>query len=140
MATPLFSKQMSITIDGSALGCTSDFSLSIDRDLIEIACMNTTGFKQSVPDLKQWSISFSGLVMTTPTVDAGKKSYYDLMSNMIDGDASLAVAVVPDVTGNIWYSGTGYLSSVSMDGGVGSAITYSGEVTGDGTLDSSIIA
>lgn len=138
MATPLFSKQILIQFDGSTLGCATDFSLSVDKDFIEIACLGqgATASKQQVPDLYGWSVSFSGLVMQESTVDANTKSFYELMDNLLSSDASIGVYIVPDVSSNSYYGGAGYLSSLSMDGGVGSAITYSGEILGDGDLDS----
>jgi len=134
MATPLFSKQMSIVLDGSTMGCATDFSLSVDKDFIEIACLSASGAKQQVPDLYGWSVSFSGLIMTTQTVDVGKASFYDLMDNILGTDVSIGVNIIPDVSLNHYYGGAGYLSSMSMDGGVGSAMTFSGEILGDGTL------
>jgi len=38
MSTPLYPKQMSVVIDGSTLLCATDFSLSVNKDMIEIAC------------------------------------------------------------------------------------------------------
>jgi predicted secreted protein len=138
MATPLFSKQMLIQFNGSTLGCATDFSLSVNKDFIEIACLNAAGgAKQQVPDLYGWSVSFSGLVMTESTEDSGKKSFYELMENLLGVDESIQVYIVPDVSANTFYGGTGYLSSLSMDGGVGSAVTYSGEILGTGALDAS---
>lgn len=133
MATPLFSKQMSLEVDGSIIGCATDFSLSVDKDMIEIACLSATGAKQQVPDLYGWNVSFSGLVMQQGTVGTDK-SFYDLMDNLLAGDSSIAIYIVPDVNNNDYYGGVGYLTSLSMDGGVGSAVTYSGEIAGDGEL------
>lgn len=141
MSTPLFSKQMLIQFDSSTLGCATDFSLSVDKDFIEIACLNATGgAKQQVPDLYGWNISFSGLVMQESTVDSGDKSFYELMDNLLESDASIGVYLVPDVSANSYYGGVGYLSSLSMDGGVGSAMTYSGEIVGTGALESASTA
>jgi len=140
MATPLFSKQILIQFDGSTLGCATDFSLSVNKDFIEIACLNATGgAKQNVPDLYGWSVSFSGLVMQEKTITSGK-SFYELMDNILGTDVSLGVYIVPDVSANSYYGGTGYLSSVSMDGGVGSAVTYSGEIVGTGALENKTTA
>ena len=133
-ATPLFSKQMSIQLDSSTMGCATDFTLSVDKDMVEVACLSSTGAKRNVPDLYGWSISFSGLVMQSASVESGKSSFYDLMDNILEGDASIAVYIIPDVSLNDYYGGVGYLSSMSMDGGVGSAVTFSGEIAGDGAL------
>jgi len=133
---PLFSKQMMVQFDGSTLGCATDFSLSVNKDFIEIACLNATGgAKQQIPDLYGWSVSFSGLVMQE-TNETGK-SFYELMDNLLEGDESVSIYIVPDVSSNTFYGGTGYISSLSMDGGVGSAVTYSGEIVGTGPLDAS---
>jgi predicted secreted protein len=133
---PLFSKQMMVQFDGSTLGCATDFSLSVNKDFIEIACLNATGgAKQQIPDLYGWTVSFSGLVMQE-TNETGK-SFYELMDNLLEGDESVSIYIVPDVSSNTFYGGTGYISSLSMDGGVGSAVTYSGEIVGTGPLDAS---
>jgi len=134
MATPLFSKSMSIVIDGSTLGCATDFSLSVTKDMIEIACLTASGAKQQIPDLYGWSVSFSGLRMQSATVDAGAQSYDELVNLLVTSDASLAIYILPDVSANNYMNGAGYLSSISMEGGVGSPVTFSGEIVGDGAL------
>jgi len=138
MATPLFSKSMSIVIDGSTLGCATDFSLSVTKDMIEIACLTATGAKQSVPDLYGWTVSFSGLRMQSATLDAGAQSYDELVNQLITSDASILIYILPDVSSNHYMSGGGYLSSISMEGGVGSAVTFSGEIVGSGVLGQNI--
>jgi len=134
MATPLFSKSMSIVIDGSTLGCGTDFSLSVTKDMIEIACLTASGAKQQVPDLYGWTVSFSGLRMQSATVDSGKLSYDELVNTLVTSDASVGIYILPDVSSNSYMSGSGYLSSISMEGGVGSPVTFSGEIAGDGAL------
>lgn len=137
--TPLFSKQMSIVLDGSTMGCATDFSLSVNKDIIEIACLGSTGAKQSVPDMYGWTVSFSGMVITTASKTAGTTGYEELMAK-IQTDASIGVYILPDVSGNTYYTGAGYLTSVSMEGGVGSPVTYSGEITGSGALTTTATA
>ena len=138
MATPLFSKSMSIVLDGSTLGCATDFSLSVTKDMIEIACLTAAGAKQQVPDLYGWTVSFSGLRMQSQTIDAGAYSYDDLVNQLVTSDASVLVYILPDVSANYYMSGGAYLTSISMEGGVGSPVTFSGELAGDGVLGQNI--
>lgn len=138
MATPLFSKQMSIVIDGSTLGCATDFSLAITKDMIEVACLTASGAKQQIPDLYGWTVSFSGLRMQSASVDSGAMSYDELASMIISSDASVGIYILPDVSANRYLTGAGYLSSLSMDGGVGAPVTFSGEIAGDGPLTSTV--
>ena len=133
MGSPLFSKKMSIVIDGSTLLCPTDFTLDKSKDMIEIACMSGTGAKQSIPDLYSWTVSFSGTVYTTAGVDAGAYSY-EALSKKFKTDASVAVYILPDVSANYYETGWGYISSISFAGGVGAPVTYSGEITGSSEL------
>lgn len=134
MATPLFSKSCSIVIDGSTLLCGTGFSLSIQKDMIEISCLSSTGAKQQIPDLYGWTVSFDGLRMQSATVDSGKISYDQLANKLITSDASVGIYILPDVSANNYLSGWGYLSSISMEGGIGSPVTFSGEIVGSSAL------
>ena len=140
MGTPLFSKSMSVVIDGSTLGCASDFSIQITKDMIEIACLDSTGAKQQVPDLYGWTVTFSGMVIRTSTVDSGDMQFDALANKIISSDAPLGIYILPDVSANKYLVGAGYLSSLSMDGGVGSPVTFSGEIVGSGPLTQSTTA
>lgn len=131
---PVLSKSMSLVIDGSTLGCATDFSLSVNKDMIEVACLSSTGAKQQIPDLYGWSISFSGLRIQSAQVESGKMSYDVLLNSLISSDASLAVYILPDVSSNYYETGEAFLASITMDGGAGSPVTFSGELIGNGAL------
>jgi hypothetical protein len=130
--TPLFSKLMQVQIDGSTLACATDFSLSITKDNIEIACLGSSGAKESIPDMYGWSVSGSGMVMRS--MDTGDVGMFDLANTILTSDASVLVEIVPDISTMQYYSGAGYFTSLSMDGGVGAPVTYSFEITGSGVL------
>jgi len=138
MASPLFSKLMYVQIDSSTIMCATDFSLSMGRDVIEIACMNSTS-KDYAPDLTNWSISGSGTVYKTAD-EASAYSIFDMADNMLNSDASVAITLLPDVSSNEYFTGAGYFSSLGMEGGAGSPVTYSFEITGIGTLGISTTA
>jgi hypothetical protein len=134
------SKNMSIVIDGSILGCATDFSLSVDKNFIEVACLESLSTQQ-IPDMYAWTLSFSGFVPVQKSEGAGKKSYYDLMDNLIAAtDTSVGVYILPDASSQSYYTGQGWIQNVTMDGGVGSAVTYSGEILGNGGLTKSTTA
>lgn len=140
MATPLFSKLMSITIDSSTVACATDFSLSISKDMIEIACLDSEGAKENVPDMYSWSVSGSGMVFKTVGATAGSYSLFDMAENLLTTDTAVEVAIVPDVSLNQFFTGSGYFTSLSMEGGVGAPVSYSFEITGSGALDVSTTA
>lgn len=134
MATPLFSKLMTVTIDSSTVACITDFSLSISKDMIEIACLDAEGAKESVPDMYSWSVSGSGMVMRTVGLTSGQYSSFDMASKLLTTDASVLVSILPDVSLNKYFRGAGYFTSLGMDGGVGAPVSYSFEIQGSGPL------
>ena len=133
MGQPLFSKQIDIKIDSSILASATDFSLSVSKDMIEIATLGSTGAKNNVPDMYGYTISGSGLVFRgEPNTD---KPFNDMMANLISAnDASVNWTILPDTSTTKYYSGYGYLTSLSYEGGVGAAMTYSFEIAGDGAI------
>lgn len=135
MATPMFSKNMDFTIDGSLVACAQDFSLSVSRDMIEVACMNSTSSsKQNIPDLYGYTISGSGLQFNTSDIASTEMGVAEMMNVMLNTDASVLWATTPDISANDYFEGVGYFSSISQEGGVGSPVSYSFEVTGDGPI------
>ena len=133
MATPLFSRSIDLMIDGSVVGCATDFSWSWSRDMIEIACMNSeTRSKQNIPDLYGHTVSGSGLVFRDS--DISGYGFYDMVTGAINSDVSVGWSIVPDVSTQQYLSGAGYISSLSQEGGVGAAVTYSFEIACDGDL------
>ena len=135
MATPLFSKSIDITIDGSVIGCATDFSLSVTKDMIEVACMNSTNnSKQNIPDLYTYTVSGSGLVFRD--ADVTGYGFSAMLNNMVGGtaDTSIAWTITPDVSSQTYQYGSGYFSSLTEEGGVGAAVTYSFEIAADGDL------
>ena len=122
MATPLFSKLCKVQIDSSTIGYATDFSLSLNKDMIEIAILSSSGAKASIPDMYGWTVSGSGLVVRNIGMTAGDYGMFNIATNMLAAtDASVLVAIVPDVSTNKYFEGTGYFSSLSMEGGVGAA-------------------
>jgi len=135
MATPLFSKTIDITIDGSVVGCATDYTFNSTKGMIEIHCMNSTNNSvQNIPDLISYNISVNGFVFRD-TALAGM-GFYALMDNFHAGDADASIywAVTPDVSTQRYLNGYGYVQSLSQSGGVGAAVTYSFDVIGTGDI------
>ena len=135
MGTPLWSKNMDFTLDGSVVACTQDFSLSVSKDIIEIACMNSTNrAKQSIPDMYGYTVSGSGLQFNTSDISANDIDATVMMTNLTGSDASVAWALTPDADTTDYYTGVGYFTSLTQEGGIGAPVGYSFELTGDGAI------
>jgi hypothetical protein len=131
MPTPLFSKKMSILIDASTIVMASDYDLAIDKDMIDIVYLNSTGWKTSVPDMTGWRVTFNGFVTNTSTRTSATVDFDHLVAKLTTvPDVSVLITLLPDVSSQIYYKGVGYLKSLSTKGTAGSAVTFSGEIQG----------
>lgn len=130
---PLLSRTISIVLDASTVACASDFSLSRSMDVIEITCLSSTGAKQNVTDQYSWTASLSGTRLETTGVEAGKLGYDEIVPKFVAGE-DVSIYFLPDVSANTYEVGNAVITSLSTEGGVGSAVTYSVELTGNGPL------
>lgn len=58
----LLSKNFSVIIGGEVVAFATDFSLEINKETIDVTVLRDDGWKQFLVDLKDWSVSFSGLI------------------------------------------------------------------------------
>lgn len=134
MPSPLLSKKMSVKIDSSTIGYATDFSLSVNKDMIDIAALSLTA-KSVVPDIYGYSLSGSGMVLKNVGRTGGDFNSPEVMANIINtNDPSVLWTVYPNVSSNTYYEGVGYFSSFTMNVGARNAVTFDFEITGDGGI------
>jgi len=138
MANQILSKEMTLTIDGSILGCTTDFSQSISRNVIEIGHINTTAI-ENVADTYSWNVSFSALRMETEKTGTDM-SYDALARKILSASPDVSVYILPDASGNNYQIGNGILTSLEYSGAMNSLVSFSGEITGNGVLSEATAA
>jgi len=100
-------------------------SLSISREMRDSTTKDSAAWAANLPALKSWELSGDGFIEVGST--NGQATLFD---NLADGDALTVVFAVGAET----YSGTAYLTSLSMEGGVEDNATYSVSLTGTAAL------
>ena len=130
---------------GSVIARCRDFSLSINKNTIDITSFDTESWEEYVGDLKNWTISFSSMVTrhmggsatwggTAPT-GTFDGLFQFLAGTSSEGDYGATVQLGDfDSQATAIFSGLGILNSLSADGAVGDVISYSGEIQGVGAL------
>ena len=138
-------KEFVIKYRGVAVARCRDFSLSINKNTVDITSFDTDSWEEYVGDLKTWSISFSSMV-TRPSgattwsgTDAPTGTFDGLYMFMVGttepGDYGATVQLGDfDNKATAIFEGNGILTSLSADGAVGDVISYSGEIQGAGAL------
>lgn len=129
----LIGNEFVVIYDGSTVGYATDYSLSVNKKRIDVTTLASGRWGDSMVGSMDWSFDFSGLVSRTS--GDSSRGYDYIMNNFLTVDASVVVAAKPNVAGNKYLTGSGFLSSVKMSGGVGDKpVTFNGTVDGAGPL------
>ena len=141
-------KEFVIKYRGSVIARCRDFSLSINKNTVDITSFDTASWEEYVGDLKTWSISFSSMLTRTSTATTWSNTganaaptgtfdglYMFMVGTSEEGDYGATVALGDfDNKATAVFEGIGILTSLSADGAVGDVISYSGEIQGAGAL------
>lgn len=134
MATDaILGKAMTLTYDSKVIARCTDFTLEVNKEPIDITTLQSVGWKEKKVDLKDWSISFNGLV--TRGADGTYSVYDELLADILGTDTVIAVSIDDtDGSGTIAVGGNVFLVSLSTSVTVGDKVTYSGTLEGTGAL------
>ena len=128
MANELLSKTVTVTYDSVTAVNVTGFSLEVNKETVDITSFSSSGFKDFLVDLKDWSISFDAIVART-----GTGTYETMMVDML-ADTVFKAVTFADSAASTTFSGNGHITSLSLSGSVGDKQTYSCSIQGTGTL------
>jgi TP901-1 family phage major tail protein len=112
--------------DGVKVTHSTNTSLDISEDIIDVTTKDSSGWKESIPGLR--SASGSGDFLFSEDGAVNFEDFFDEINTRSSFTALWSTAVTGDKT----YTGTAYITSISLSGGVEDAMTYNiaFEITG----------
>ena len=119
---------LNVYLKNVIIGCATSSELSVNVDLADATCKDDGGWADHIHGLRDWSVSTDGLVAYDGTNNIG--DLYTLLS----GRTSVTLKFTTNVTGDLVFSGTASVASISVSAEMESAVTYSVEFTGKGAL------
>lgn len=119
---------LNVYLNNVIIGCATSSELSVNVDLADATCKDDGGWANHIHGLRDWSVSTDGLVAYDGTNNIG--DLYTLLS----GRTSVTLKFTTNVTGDLVFSGTASVASISVSAEMESAVTYSVEFTGKGAL------
>lgn len=125
---------LNVYIDNVIIGCATSSELSVNVDLADATCKDDGGWADHIHGLRDWSVSTDGLVAYDGTNNIG--DLYTLLS----GRTSVTLKFTTNVTGDLVFSGTASVASISVSAEMEAAVTYSVEFTGKGPLTKATVA
>jgi predicted secreted protein len=123
--------------DGSTLiAYATSGSVSINHNARESSNKESAGWKEIMEGQRDWEVSCEGMVafLTLAAGAVGGKTVDELFTSYIATRASLTVSFESSESGDKMWSGTAYMSSISMDAPNEESTTYSVSFTGTSTL------
>jgi predicted secreted protein len=119
---------LNVYLDNVIIGCATSSELSVNVDLADATCKDDGGWADHIQGLRDWSVSTDGLVSYDGANNIG--DLYTLLS----GRTSVTLKFTTNVTGDLVFSGTASVASISISAEMEAAVTYSVEFTGKGPL------
>lgn len=113
------------------LGHSTSCSLTITHDLPDATTKDSGGYAEVISGLRSFEISFDGLVDYT---DDGTSQNADTIALLINGRNKVDFSFGTATSGDQLITGEGFISSLEVSAEMESAVTYSGSITGTGSL------
>ncbi len=118
----------------TVITCQTNASISQSTNMFETTCKDSGAWGAQQPGVKSWTASGEGNLAFDAT-----NGYEDLWDAW-NTQAAVAVVFQTGVTGDIKFSGSGYISSLELtSNGSDEAVTFSFEITGNGALSKATI-
>ena len=108
-------------------------SLSVNVDAIDTSTKDSAGFRDIIGGQKAFSLSADGL-MDFAGVAADTEPDELFTQMMARTSVTFVFGLASPASGDYTYSGSGFITSLEMTGGVEDAPTYSVSIEGTGTL------
>lgn len=131
----VLAKNMKIYIGSSAIDCQVNANISLSTNMFQTTCKDSASNEEFLPGNKSWTISGSGNLKFDATTG------WSQLFSAWTGATSTALVFQTSVTGDKKYSGSGYISSLSLtSNGNDEAVTFDFEFQGTGALTEATVS
>ncbi|MFL5731463.1 MAG: phage tail tube protein [Cytophagaceae bacterium] len=119
---------ISVFVNGVAIAYCTSHKMDFTQGTRDASNKSSGGYKEILPAQRSWSIDFEALF-------AENASYgFTQLHGLIDNRTAVTLVWSSGVTGDYKYTGTAYLTKLSMDAKNEDNQTYSGTFEGSGPI------
>lgn len=118
-----------VYVTGTLIAGGTDCELSVTHDPRDTTTKDDAGWETSLEGKRSWSVKTNGMV----AFDASGYDYEDLRLLQVNR-TKVEIKFSTDTSGDKYYKGDAYLSSVTLNAPVEGSVTYSADFKGTGTL------
>lgn len=132
MGQEILSKEIVLSFGGNAIAMANDWTLSVNKEIIDVSTLDDAKWRKIVSDQISWSISISGLVARA--AEAGKTHYDDLLNHLATSDEDVEAMLSTGVVGETFKKGMVQIASLEESGSKGAVVSYSATLEGNKAL------
>lgn len=128
-----------ITLDGQTIYHETDAQIAMELSTKERITKDTVG-QEIRPDQKSWSAS--GNALGVLEVDPAGPNDFEALFDKYDAEALVSVEFTlgaSGATGDTFYKGSGYITSLELNGTEGEDATCSWSITGSGAAQKDVL-
>jgi TP901-1 family phage major tail protein len=133
------SKELFISVGGKLIAGCKDFSLSVNKEVIDVTTLDDAGWRDILPGQKTWSVSLGGIV-TRGESSAEKAEYDELLQQMANSDEPVTIVFNSNVVGDTFKTGQAIITSLEESASLNAEVTYSGSAEGKKALTFDTVA
>lgn len=123
-----------IHVDGTAVGGMVDASVSIDGKPIDVTNKDDSQWETYLGGRTSWSMTGNGFIMMD-SVDGTIEAQWKALWTAVTTSAAVTVKFIfPTGTGNTFFTGSGYVTNLGVDGPDNEGFAGSFSVQGTGAL------
>ena len=128
--------EIKIYTAGALVAFATSGSININHSLREITNKESLGWKEQMEGLRDWSIDLEGMYAYTDATGGAIVGADDIFASYIAARTSFEIVWGSNESGggNTDYTGTAWLTSVSMSGATEDSSTYSASFSGSGVI------
>jgi len=115
---------------------STSVSLSVNADTIDVSTKDSQGFRDLIGGQKSFSLSADGLMDFASTGSSTDTD--ELFTNMMNR-TSVTFTFALDVQSGYKYTGSGFITSLEISGGMEDAPTYSVSIEGTGEISQTAV-
>jgi predicted secreted protein len=120
-----------IVVDGTAIAHSTSATLNLERAMIDVSSKDSSGDSESIAGQKSASLDFEALVDFSPSEG---DNIADLIT-LYQANVSVSWEIASGTQGTApKFTGSGFISSLSMDTPMEDATTFSGSITVTGAV------
>jgi predicted secreted protein len=130
-----------VYVAGTKIGYATSASITMNHNLRDTSTKDSAGWRDQLEGQRDWEVSVEGMVIFTTAAGAISDLTMDeLYSTYIASRTEFTLKFSTEITGDIYWHGQAFMTSLSADTPNEDSSTWSGSFSGTGALTQATVA